>query len=437
MLSVLTLFHIAAWLALGIIVVLLLLILFEPGLDYRAVAPALPLDSHQFFGLVAAVVDAQRLGESRVEVLTNGRTFYAAELSAIRAARHSIHIEAYVMRPGDLANRFLDALTERAAAGVRVRIVIDAIGSFPMRHWRFTALRAAGGVVLRYNPVRWYTLRRFNNRTHRELIVVDGAIGFTGGAGLSEVWAGDGDPGSDGRGRPWRDTMIRIDGALVGGLQTTFVENWLDASGEILADAREFPFCRGEPAVAVAGSVKGLVVSSTPSTGRATRARMLFQLLIAAARDRIEICSPYFVPDESMRRELIRAARRGVAVHIIVPGRYNDHRLVRLTSRRLYGQLLRGGVEIHEYGPAMTHAKIMIVDGVWCVLGSTNFDNRSFGLNDEINVAIMDRAVAARLREDFTRDLGKSDRITQDAWEHRSVNERLLGHAASVFTRLQ
>ena len=214
---------------------LVFLILFEPGIAYRATAPSTALDSHQFLGLVAAVVDAQLLGKSRVEVLTNGRQFYEAELEAIRAARHSIHLEAYVFRPGHVTERLLDALAERARAGVTVRVVIDAIGSFPMRHRRLRNLRAAGGLVARYYPIRWYTLKRINNRTHREIIVVDGRIGFTGGAGFADLWAGDADPGGDGRGRPWRDTMLRIEGELVGGLQTTFVENWLEATGELLA----------------------------------------------------------------------------------------------------------------------------------------------------------------------------------------------------------
>ena len=432
-----TAFHLVAWIALVIVAMLIFLILFEPGLDYRASAPDLPLDSHQFLGLVAAVVDAQLLGKSRVTVLTNGRQFYEAELEAIRASRHSIHLEAYVFRPGHVTERFLEALTERASAGVTVRVVIDAIGSFPMRHHRFRNLRAAGGQVSRYYPIRWYSLKRFNNRTHREIIVVDGRIGFTGGAGMADLWAGDTSPGGDGHGRPWRDTMVRVEGELAGGLQTTFVENWLEASGELLVGVEEFPFCRADHPVPSAGSVNGLVVSSTPSAGRATRARMLFQLLIASARERIEICSPYFVPDRSMQQELMRAAQRGVTVRIIVPGRYNDHRVVRWTSRRLYGELLRNGIEIHEYRPAMIHAKIAIIDGVWSILGSTNFDNRSFGLNDEINVAIMDRGVAARVREDFARDLGQSDRVSLEEWTNRSATERLLGSVVSVFARLQ
>jgi cardiolipin synthase len=301
-------FHIAAWIALAIVAILIFLILFEPGLAYRISAPDEPLDSHEFLGLVTALVDAQLLGHSRVDVLTDGRTFYASELAAIRGARHSVHIESYVFRPGRVSERFLDALSERARAGVAVRLIVDAIGSFPMQHASFAALRAAGGEVFRYCPIRWYTLKRFNNRTHREIIVVDGTIGFAGGAGMADWWAGENEPGQDGGGRPWRDSMIRIEGELVGGLQTTFVENWLEASGEALSGVEHFPFCRADRAAPVAGHVTGLVVSSTPSAGRATRARMLFQLLMASARECIEICSPYFIPDRSMRQELVRAA---------------------------------------------------------------------------------------------------------------------------------
>lgn len=434
---IITVFHIAAWIALSIVAVLILLTLFEPGLAYRTAAPDAPLDSHQFLGLVTAVVDAQRLGHSRVDVLTDGRTFYGSELAAIRSARQSVHIESYVFRPGRVSEQFLEALSERARAGVEVRVIVDAIGSAPMRQASFAPLRAAGGEVFRYCPLRWYTLKRFNNRTHREIIVVDGTIGFTGGAGMADWWAGDSEPGDDGRGRPWRDSMIRIEGELVGGLQTTFIENWLEASGELLSGVDHFPFCRADRASAVAGHVIGLVVSSTPSAGRATRARMLFQLLMASARECIEICSPYFLPDRSMRQELVRAAARGVIVRIIVPGRYSDHSVVRWASRRLYGELLRQGIEIHEYSPAMTHAKICVVDGVWSVLGSTNFDNRSFGLNDEINVAIVDRDVATRIRQDFARDLQRSHRVSLQEWTNRSATERLLGSVSSMFARQQ
>ena len=427
-----TSFHLAAAVALATVVVLLFLVLFEPGLPYRVVPPDVPLDSHLFLGLMAAVVDAQLLGRSRIEILTDGKAFYESELTAIRAARHSIHIEAFVFRPGQIARRFLDVLAERARAGVKVRVVIDAIGSAPMHDGMLDTLRKSGGQVSRYYPIRWHTLKRFNNRTHREIIVVDGAIGFTGGAGIGDWWVnGDGDA------HPWRDTMVRIEGELVGGLQTSFVENWLEASGELLCSLEDFPYCRADRREPPAGSVSGLVVSSTPSAGRATRARMLFQFLLASARQSIDICSPYLIPDRSMRQELMRAVRRGVTVRIITPGDHNNHPTARWASRHLYGEMLRNGVEIHEYLPSMIHAKIFIVDGLWSVLGSTNFDNRSFGLNDEINLAVLDRDVADRVLEDFESDLRRCRRISFQEWARRPALERLLGLIASVFSRQQ
>ena len=425
-------FHVVAWTALVVVGILVFLVLFEPGLSYRITAPRLALDSHEFLGLVTAVVDAQLLGRSTVAVLTDGAAFYEAELAAIAAARHSVHIESYAFRPGTVAGRLLAVLTERARAGVVVRVIVDAIGSAPMTHRHWSALRAAGGTVVRYYPIRWYTLKRLNNRTHRELIIIDGAVGFVGGAGVADWWARPGRWGA-----PWRDTMLRVEGELVGGLQTTFVENWLEASGEVLCGPEHFPFCRAVPPTPRPGAVCGLVVSSTPSAGRATRARLLFQLLIASARQRIEICSPYFLPDGSMRAELARAARRGVRVRIITPGRHTDHRGVRWASRRLYGELLAAGVEIHEYRRGMTHAKIMVVDAVWSVLGSTNFDNRSFGLNDEVNIAIADRSVATRVLEDFERDLSWSEPVPLGSWARRGMRERLLGQITRVLDRQQ
>ena len=427
-----TSFHIAAWAALTVVAVLLFLVFFEPGLPYRITPPDIELDSHEFLGLVSAVVDVQLVGHSRVEVLTDGEAFYESELAAIGGARRHIHLEAFVFRPGQMAERFVEALTERARAGVAVRIVIDAMGSITMPPRHFAALRAAGGQVYRYYPIRWHTLKRLNSRTHRELIVIDGTVGFVGGAGVADWWW----PGAHGA-PPWRDTMVRVEGELVGGLQTTFVENWLEASGEVLCGLEHFPYCRVQPPAPAAGHVTGIVVSSTPSAGRATRARLLFQLLVASARERIEICSPYFVPDRSMRAELVAAARRGVIVRIITPGRHNDHPMVRWASRRLYGELLHSGVEIYEYEPGMTHAKIVIVDGLWSVIGSTNFDNRSFGLNDEVNLAIVDRAVATRVHRDFARDLQHSTAVSLEQWTRRSLGDRLLGRAVGLFDRQQ
>ena len=395
---------------------LLLLVLFEPSLGYHLTAQLPDPASGEFRRILAANTGSQLQAARTVEVLTDGTEFYEAELEAILAAARSVHIEAFIFHPSAIGDRFLEALTERAQAGVTVRIVVDAIGSFPTPDAYFAKLRAAGGRVAWYQPIRWYTLKRFNNRTHREIIVVDGTTGFVGGAGIASHWLG-----RKHRRRAWRDTMLRVAGPLVAGLQTAFAENWLESTGEILADAAVFPAIDGGGADA-----PGLVVIGTPSPARSSPVRVLFQILLAGARESIDINSPYFLPDPSARSELIAAAGRGVRVRVITPGRGNNHPIARLASRRRYGELLKAGVEIHEYQPGMIHAKILVVDGLWSAVGSTNFDSRSFDLNDEINMAVSDRALAARLDVDFARDLALSRRVTYAEWESRRLGEKVL-----------
>jgi cardiolipin synthase len=228
--------------------------------------------------------------------------------------------------------------------------------------------------------------------------------------------------------------MIQVSGALAMGLQSSFAENWLEAAGEILPDA-EFEGGAHERELGPPGPEVALVVNSAPSEGRSTRARTLFQILVASARESICIASPYFIPDRRLCEELVEAVRRGVSVTVLVPGRWNNHPLTRLASRRRYGQLLEGGVAIHEYQPAMMHAKILIVDHEWSVVGSTNFDNRSFGLNDEINVAILQKALALRLEADFAADLAQSAEMTMEQWRRRALAERAFASVARLLER--
>lgn len=422
-----------AFLAIAIIAIIvqsfmLFLALFEPGLDYKISAqPSEPLDSKDFLRTLEAITDAKLQHRSHVEVLTNSEVYYEAELEAIRAARHSVNLEAYIFQKGKVASRFVEALTERARAGVEVRLVLDAIGSFTSWESYFKELRAAGGRVCWYHPFRWYTLPRINNRTHREIIVVDGETGFVGGSGFADHWLY-----GDEKNPRWRDTMFRVRGDAVASLQSTFVENWLEASGEILTGKEFFPFCEVESRTAA------LVVDSSPSMGRSTRARILYQTLLAAAVKTIHITTPYFLPDRSARGELVRARReRGVEVKIIVPGKHSDHLLTRRSSRRLFGDLLRAGAEIYEYEAAMIHTKSMVIDGVWSVVGTTNFDNRSFGLNDEVNLAAFDEILAARLEQDFARDLADSRGVSYDEWRRRSIFERMHEWVGWVLERQQ
>ena len=414
----------------ALVAFLVFLVLFEPGLAYRAEAPEAPLDSDAFLHQLGALADAQVHPNTRVEVLTDGEQFYPAELAAVAAATRTINAEFYILDPGEAARRFLAALADRARAGVAVNLLLDAVGSHKAGGELFAELRAAGGRVAFYHPLRWYNFKRLNNRTHRDLLVVDGAVGFLGGAGVSDHWLLD---------RPdhprWRDTMVRVDGGAVPSLQATFVENWLEAADEVLTGDRYFPF---PPPGDGRGGAPGLVVNSTPSAGRATRARILFQVLLASARRNVHITTPYFLPDHSVRGELVKAVReRGVAVRVVTAGDRSDNPMTRRASRRVYGELLAAGVEIHEFQPAMMHAKALVVDGVWGVVGSTNVDTRSFGHNDEVHLAVRDPAFAARLDEDFARDLARSRRVTLEEWRRRPLRERVVESLTRVLDRQQ
>lgn len=408
-------FLVLAILAIAAQASLLFLSLFGPVHRYKVrKSAAFDLQSLEYVRMLEALADAKVHPNTRIEVLTNGEVFYEAELECIARARCSVNLEAYIFQRGDLTRRFVKALAERARAGVRVSIVLDAIGSFATTRRYFRELTDAGGRVEYYHTLSWHSWPRLNNRTHRELLIVDGEIGFVGGAGFADHWFK-----SSKRTPRWRDTMCRVTGDAVIGLQSTFAENWLEASGEILAGKEYFPFC------AVPSDSIALVVNSTPSAGYSTRARMLFQTLLASARTGIDITTPYFLPDRSAREELIRAVReRGVEVRVLVPGKHHDHLLTRRSSRRLFGELLKAGVKIYEYKPAMLHHKCLIVDEVWSVIGTTNFDNRSFGLNDEVNVAALDRGLAGRLMKDFHADLERSEVVTYESWRRRPVTER-------------
>jgi len=420
-------FEILAILAIGFQSFLLFLALFEPTLRYKISKPlSSPLESDEFECILSTLSDSSRYKHTRIDVFTNGENFYEAELDAIRNAKRSINLEAYIFQKGRVTRRFVEALTERAKAGVKVNLVLDAIGSFATWKSYFHDLRAAGGRVEWYHGFKWNELPRLNSRTHREILVIDCDVAFVGGAGFADHWL------ISKKRRPrWRDTVCRIQGDAVSAIQATFIENWLEASGELLTEDEYFCFEQEK-----SDSVT-LVIDSSLTSGQSTRARMLFQTLIASAKESIEITTPYFLPDKGLRDEMIRARSRGVKLTVICPGRHNDHLLTRRASRRLYGALLKAGAEIYEYKKAMIHAKIMIVDGRWSVFGSTNLDHRSFSINDEINVASNDVALAARFREDFAQDLSVSRKISYKVWKRRPLVERLSEGLGRILERQQ
>jgi cardiolipin synthase len=414
-----TAFLVVAWIAIVLQGISLWLAFFGRGLRYQVKGTFdNPLDSSEFCSLLAFMTEAKLLHGNELEALTDGPCFYEAQLKAIASARRSINLEAYIFHKGEIAKRYVEALAERARAGVHVRVTLDYIGSFSTSRRFLHELLDAGGQVRWYHPLRIRFVPQFNNRTHRELLIVDGSVGFIGGPGIADWWLRDGV-----KGKRWRDLVVRVQGPSAAALQAVFAQNWLRVSGEILTGEDYFANNQdgqGAPA---------LVVGSTPAAG-ATQARILFQLLIASARKCIYISTPYFLPSGSAQRAIIEAVRdRNVEVKVLTPGDNSDQRLTRASSRDLYGSLLKNGIKIYEYIPSMNHTKALMVDDLWVIVGSTNFDYRSFSINDEVNLAVMDAALTRRIGQDFERDLSRSREITYSDWRSKTrfrIADRLL-----------
>jgi cardiolipin synthase A/B len=385
------------------------------GLDHTD-----PAGSREFLDTMAGVTGVAFLSGNRVDILNNGDEFYPVMLAAIREAQASVCMEQYVFWAGEAADQFCAALADRARAGLPVKILLDAVGSATLGERAYTTLTEAGCEVAWYTPIRWYTVGRFNNRTHRKTLVVDGRIGFTGGAGIADHWQGTATPPDE-----WRDMMYRFEGPAVAPLLSGFAQNWLRTTGEIVQGAEYFPTI--EPA----GSLALQVIHSSPDAG-ASSARLMYYLAIVSARRRIDIVNPYFVPDETAVETLIEAVARGVQVRVLVSGRRNDNWLARQNSRRLYGTLLDGGVHLHEYHHSMIHQKVMLVDGCWCTVGTSNFDNRSFAHNEETSVCLCDTRFVAAMTSIFDEDLAGSQPVIRAEWEQRGVVTRAQELVASL-----
>ncbi len=404
--------------------------LFGPETVYEIKEPLpIGIDEPSFAGFAASLTNARLTDGNQVEALSTADAFYEAELAAIAKATQTINLEAYIFFPDDIGRRFLNVLTERAHAGVKVRVILDYVGCIRTPKRFFNPLVKAGGRVAWYHEFNFKFLPHWNNRTHRELIVVDGETAFLGGAGIANLWWK-----STRRRVKWRDTMFRVTGPAVTSLQAVFAENWLRASGEIFIGP-EFVVSPTVISDVSATGVPAFAVSSTPAAG-SVRSRLLYQLLIRSAQKQIYINTPYFIPDPSAIRALRAAIARGVQVSILVPGGHADHLLTRGSSRHLYGPLLVLGVEIFEYRPTMIHSKIFVVDSLWSVVGSTNFDYRSFGLNDEVNLAVCDPELAARLESDFCQDVEQSRRVTYGDWR-RAYLSNAVGTVFGFLDRQQ
>ncbi len=371
------------------------------------------IDDPQFIHEMDAMLGSALLAGNAITALQNGDQIFPAMLQAIRGAQRSITFETYIYWSGEIGQQFADALKERRQAGVAVHVILDWAGSAKMDSRLLDELVDAGVELERYHPLRWYSIARLNNRTHRKLLVIDGRIGFTGGVGIADQWQGHAqDPDH------WRDIHFRVEGPVVAQLQAGFMDNWIKTTGRVLHDDLYYP------ALEKAGDTGMHLFVSSPASGSASM-RLMYLLAVAAATRSIDLQAAYFIPDRLVAEALIDARERGVRVRLLVPGRYIDSTLVRMASRRRWGPLLAAGVEIHEYRPTMMHNKMLILDGELVSVGSTNFDMRSFDLNDEASLNIYSREFGRQMSEMMDADLQHARPYTLAMWQQRPWRQKL------------
>ena len=378
------------------------------------------LDDPQYQRSLAELLGQPITTGNRFEALYNGDRIFPPMLDAIAKARQSITFETYIYWSGEIGQAFSKALAERARSGVKVHVLIDWVGSAKIDEAFLDEMKAAGVEVRKFHKPDWYAITKLNNRTHRKLLVTDGRTGFTGGVGIAPEWLGNAQDNMH-----WRDSHYKVEGPVVAQMQAVFMDNWIKASGEVLHGERYFP-----PIPAV-GSGRAQMFSSSPSGGSEAM-RLMYLLSITAASRSIDLSSAYFVPDDLTVEALVAAMHRGVKLRIITPGPIIDSQTVRGASRSNWGPLLKAGAQISEYQPTMFHCKVFTVDGLLVSVGSTNFDNRSFRLNDEANLNIYDKKFAAAQTIQFEIDLTNSTRITFEAWESRPWTEKAIEHVANV-----
>lgn len=371
----------------------------------------------QFLRVMGHLLGPPAMEGNTVTTLVNGDEIFPAMLEAIRQAKASITFETFIYWSGDIGKAFAEAFAERARAGVKVHLMIDAVGGDDIDPNYIAMMEEAGVHVVRYNPIEklllLVTASQVNHRTHRKLLVIDGRIGFIGGVGIADVWDGDAqDP------QRWRDNHYRVEGPVVASLQAAFVDNWIQAVGQVLDGEAYFPHLQK------VGHMYGQVFMSSPEGGSASM-ELMYLLSINAATESVYLASAYFVPNDLLLDALAKARQRGVEVTVILPGPHMDMKLAGAASRALYDELLAIGVKIYEYQPTMFHCKLMVVDRVWTSVGSANLDPRSFRLNDEANLNVYDAGFAQRQIEILAEDITRSKRIEESEYENRSLLDRI------------
>jgi cardiolipin synthase A/B len=353
------------------------------------------------------------LSGNEITALQNGDEIFPAMLTAIREAKTTIDFETYIYWAGKTGAQFAQALVERSRAGVKVHLMLDWLGSEKMAPQLLSQMLDAGVEIERYHAPHWYSLGELNNRTHRKVMIIDGKVGFTGGVGIADEWTGHAqDPDH------WRDMHFRIEGPVVAQFQAAFLDNWIKTTGRVLNGETYFP------PLAPVGGLKMHMFMSSPEGGSESM-RLMYLMAITAAEQSIDIEAAYFIPDELMSRELIKAQSRGVRIRILLPDKHIDSETVRIATKRAWGPLLKSGVEIHEYDPTMLHCKVLIFDHFMVSVGSTNFDMRSFELNDEASLNVYDAGFAQRMTEVFEADLRSSTPYGYQQWQDRPWLEKM------------
>ena len=380
-------------------------------------------DDSEFDRALSYLLGPQILEGNRITTLINGDQIFEAMLSEINNAKVSITFETFIYWDGKIGEKFILALSERARAGVEVRVLLDWVGSLKMRDELLETLSQSGARIVRFHRPTIRNLSRMNNRTHRKLLVVDGRVGFTGGVGIADQWQGNARSTDE-----WRDSHFRIEGPVVAQVQSVFVDNWMRATGKVLHGDKFFP------ALVPVGNTRAQMFASSPSGGSESM-HLMYMLALTAAKARVLLTASYFVPDPITIQALVAAAKRGVKVRIIVPNHNIDSALVRFASHQLWLPLLSAGVELAEFQPTMLHVKSLVVDAQFTSVGSTNFDNRSFRLNDEANLNILDRDFANKMSDMFEADWANSKKVSFERWKNRPMLGKLAGSLALLFRK--
>jgi cardiolipin synthase len=372
--------------------------------DFSALLPSI-------IGLTQSSLDAG----NQVQLLENGDEFFPRLLRDIAGANESVHMETYIWWKGAICDQIAHALAAKAQQGVEVRLLVDASGGHKMDRELAKLMLDSGVRFVRFHPPTFSNLGRLNNRDHRKVSIIDGRIGYIGGFGLAEEWTGHAQDKDH-----WRDAGLRVQGPIVNRMQAAFCENWIEETGEIMAGEKYFPH------LSPAGPTQAHLAYTSP-TGGVSSVQVLYYLAIKAARREIIIQNPYLLPDDDAVEALAEAVKRGVDVKIMVPStKATDSPVVQHASEHRYGLLLKSGVRIWEYRKTLLHQKVIIVDGVWSCIGSTNFDRRALQLNDEVSMGVLDPALAAQLKTAFADDMKFASQIDFEQWQHRGLWNKAL-----------